>query len=200
MALIVQKYGGTSVANVDLIRNVARRVIRKQNEGHDVVVVLSAMAGETDRLLNLAHSVSPVPNLREVDVLISTGEQTTVALFCMAVQEEGFKARSLLGFQAKIITDDFYGRARIQDIDVTRIKSQLEQGRIVTVAGFQGLDGRGNITTLGRGGSDTTAVALAAALDADHRLFQPPESLNPLHAGGILSFLRAPSYPPGRSH
>jgi aspartate kinase len=167
MALIVQKYGGTSVANVDLIRNVARRVIRKQNEGHDVVVVLSAMAGETDRLLNLAHSVSPVPNLREVDVLISTGEQTTVALFCMAVQEEGFGARSLLGFQAKIITDDFYGRARIRDIDVTRIKSQLEQGRIVAVAGFQGLDERGNITTLGRGGSDTTAVAVAAALEAD---------------------------------
>ncbi|MBW2621408.1 MAG: aspartate kinase [Deltaproteobacteria bacterium] len=167
MALIVQKYGGTSVANVELIRNVARRVIRKQNEGHDVVVVLSAMAGETDRLLTLAHSMSPVPNLREVDVLISTGEQTTVALFCMAVQEEGFKARSLLGFQAKIITDDFYGQARIQDIDVTRINSQLEQGRIVVVAGFQGLDERGNITTLGRGGSDTTAVALAAALKAD---------------------------------
>lgn len=167
MALIVQKYGGTSVGDVDLIKNVARRVIRKQNEGNDVVVVLSAMAGETDRLLKLAHTVTPDPNLREVDVLISTGEQVTIALFCMAVNDEGLEARSLLGFQAKIITDDLYGRARIQDIDVTRIKSQLDQGRIVAVAGFQGLDERGNITTLGRGGSDTTAVAVAAALDAD---------------------------------
>ncbi len=167
MALIVQKYGGTSVGDVDLIKNVARRVIRKQNEGHDVVVVLSAMAGETDRLLKLAHTVTPDPDLREIDVLISTGEQVTIALFCMAVHDEGLEARSLLGFQAKIITDDFYGRARIQDIDVTRIKSQLGQGRIVAVAGFQGLDERGNITTLGRGGSDTTAVAVAAALDAD---------------------------------
>lgn len=167
MALIVQKYGGTSVGDVDLIKSVARRVIRKQNEGNDVVVVLSAMAGETDRLLKLAHTVTPDPNLREVDVLISTGEQITIALFCMAVNDEGLEARSLLGFQAKIITDDLYGRARIQDIDVTRIKSQLDQGRIVAVAGFQGLDERGNITTLGRGGSDTTAVALAAALDAD---------------------------------
>lgn len=167
MELIVQKYGGTSVGDVDLIKNVARRVIRKKNEGHDVVVVLSAMAGETDRLLKLAHAVTPDPNLREVDVLISTGEQVTIALFCMAVNDEGLEARSLLGFQAKIITDDLYGRARIQDIDVTRIKSQLDQGRIVAVAGFQGLDERGNITTLGRGGSDTTAVALAAALDAD---------------------------------
>lgn len=167
MALIVQKYGGTSVGDVDLIKNVARRVIRKQNEGNDVVVVLSAMAGETDRLLKLAHTVTPDPNLREVDVLISTGEQVTIALFCMAVNDEGLEARSLLGFQAKIITDDLYGRARIQDVDVTRIKSQLDQGRIVAVAGFQGLDERGNITTLGRGGSDTTAVALAAALDAD---------------------------------
>ncbi|MEE9517599.1 MAG: aspartate kinase [Candidatus Adiutricales bacterium] len=167
MALIVQKYGGTSVGDVDLIKNVARRVIRKQNEGNDVVVVLSAMAGETDRLLKLAHTVTPDPDLREIDVLISTGEQVTIALFCMAVHDEGLEARSLLGFQAKIITDDFYGRARIQDIDVTRIKSQLDQGRIVAVAGFQGLDERGNITTLGRGGSDTTAVALAAALDAD---------------------------------
>jgi len=167
MALIVQKYGGTSVGDVDLIKNVARRVIRKQNEGNDVVVVLSAMAGETDRLLKLAHTVTPDPDLREIDVLISTGEQVTIALFCMAVHDEGLEARSLLGFQAKIITDDFYGQARIQDIDVTRIKSQLDQGRIVAVAGFQGLDERGNITTLGRGGSDTTAVALAAALDAD---------------------------------
>jgi len=167
MALIVQKYGGTSVGSLDLIRKVADRVIRTKNEGNQVVVVLSAMSGETDRLLDMAHSIAGNPVLREVDVLISTGEQVSIALFALAVNDMGHEARSLLGFQAKVLTDDFYGRARIQDVDVTRIKEQLERGRIVAVAGFQGLDERGNITTLGRGGSDTTAVAMAAALKAD---------------------------------
>jgi len=168
MALVVQKYGGTSVGNLDLIRRVAERVIRtKKSEGRQVVVVLSAMSGETDRLLGLANEISENPDPREVDVLISTGEQVSVSLFCMAVRDMGVKARSLLGFQAKIMTDNLYGRARIQDIDVTRIHDLLDRGYIVAVAGFQGLDERGNITTLGRGGSDTTAVALAAALEAD---------------------------------
>ncbi|MBW1708543.1 MAG: aspartate kinase [Deltaproteobacteria bacterium] len=168
MALIVQKYGGTSLGSLDLIRQVAERVIQtRKREGHQVVVVLSAMAGETDRLIGMAGDISESPDPREVDVLISTGEQVSVALFCMAVRDLGFKARSLLGFQAKIITDNLYGRARIQDIDVTRIRDLLDRGNIVAVAGFQGFDERGNITTLGRGGSDTTAVALAAALEAD---------------------------------
>ncbi|MBW2060445.1 MAG: aspartate kinase [Deltaproteobacteria bacterium] len=168
MALIVQKFGGTSVADLDLIRKVAQRVIHtKKNEGHQVVVVLSAMAGETDRLLDMAGDISTKPDAREVDVLISTGEQVSVSLFCMAVRDLGYKARSLLGFQARIMTNDLYGQARIQDIDVSRIRDLLDRGYIVAVAGFQGLDERGNITTLGRGGSDTTAVALAAALKAD---------------------------------
>ncbi|MEW6267255.1 MAG: aspartate kinase [Thermodesulfobacteriota bacterium] len=167
MALYVQKYGGTSVGSPDLIRKVAAKVIQKRKEGHDLVVVLSAMAGETDRLLRLARDMSPQPDPREVDVLISTGEQVSVALFCLACQNLGQGARSLLGFQAKILTDHLYGKARIVGIDTTRIHDQLERGRIVAVAGFQGLDERGNITTLGRGGSDTTAVALAATLKAD---------------------------------
>ncbi|MBW2086486.1 MAG: aspartate kinase, partial [Deltaproteobacteria bacterium] len=139
----------------------------KKNEGHQVVVVLSAMAGETDRLLDMACDISTKPDAREVDVLISTGEQVSVSHFCMAVRDLGYKARSLLGFQARIMTNDLYGQARIQDIDVSRIRDLLDRGYIVAVAGFQGLDERGNITTLGRGGSDTTAVALAAALKAD---------------------------------
>jgi len=167
MALIVQKYGGTSVGSLELIQQVADRVIRVKNEGNQVVVVLSAMSGETDRLLNMARSIARKPVLREVDVLISTGEQVSIALFSLAVNDRGHEARSLLGFQAKVLTDDFYGGARIQDIDVSRIKDQLARGRIVAVAGFQGMDTRGNITTLGRGGSDTTAVAMAAALKAD---------------------------------
>jgi len=166
MALVVQKFGGTSVGSLDLIGKVADRVIRRKREGHDMVVVLSAMAGETDRLLGLARQMTASPDPREVDVLISTGEQVSVALFSLACQARGVEARSLLGFQAKIVTDDLYGKARIIDIDTSRILDQLQRGRIVTVAGFQGLDERGNITTLGRGGSDTTAVALAAALKA----------------------------------
>jgi len=166
MALMVQKFGGTSVGSLDLIRKVADRVIRRKREGNDMVVVLSAMAGETDRLLGLARQMTPMPDPREVDVLISTGEQVSVALFCLACQAHGVEARSLLGFQAKVVTDDLYGKAQIIDIDTSRILDQLNRGRIVAVAGFQGLDMRGNITTLGRGGSDTTAVALAAALKA----------------------------------
>jgi aspartate kinase len=167
MALIVQKYGGTSVGGLDLIRRVANRVIQSKREGHDMVVVLSAMAGETDRLLGLAREMSPLPDPREVDVLISTGEQVTVALFCLACQSMGYEARSLLGHQARVRTDQLYGKARITGIEADRIRDQLDRGRVVAVAGFQGMDEKGNITTLGRGGSDTTAVALAGALKAD---------------------------------
>ncbi|MBW1712498.1 MAG: aspartate kinase [Deltaproteobacteria bacterium] len=167
MGLIVQKYGGTSVANLDRIRNVAERVLKTYFQGHQVVVVLSAMAGETNRLLNLGHEMTPNPSPREMDVLLATGEQVSVALLAMALNSMGVEARSLLGDQAKIVTDEVYGRARIADVDTARIRQELKKGRIVAVAGFQGRDENGNITTLGRGGSDTTAVALAAALKAD---------------------------------
>jgi len=167
MALIVQKYGGTSVGSIEKIKNVAKRVIRFFNEGNQMVVVLSAMAGQTDRLIQLAHQVCDDPDRRELDVLMTTGEQVSVALFSMAVKSMGYDACSLLGFQVKIFTDDFYGKARIHNIDTTRIREELSQNRIVAVAGFQGIDPHGNLTTLGRGGSDTTAVALAAALKAD---------------------------------
>ncbi|MBF0529842.1 MAG: aspartate kinase [Deltaproteobacteria bacterium] len=167
MGLYVWKFGGTSVGNLDLIQKVAARVISKKEEGHDMVIVLSAMAGETDRLLNMARKMATLPDPREVDVLISTGEQVSVALFCLACQAMGVEARSLLGFQARILTNHLYGKAEIKDIDTTRIRQHLGRGRIVAVAGFQGQDDRGNITTLGRGGSDTTAVALSAALKAD---------------------------------
>ncbi len=167
MALIVQKYGGTSVADLDRIRNVAERVLKTYFQGHQVVVVLSAMAGQTDQLLALAKKMTALPDPREVDVLLSTGEQISVALFSMAVNSMGVVSRSLLGHQAKIVTDQIYGRARIVDVDTTRIREELNRGRVVAVAGFQGLDDNGDITTLGRGGSDTTAVALAAALKAD---------------------------------
>jgi aspartate kinase len=166
MSLVVQKYGGTSVGTIEKIRNVARRVIETKKEGNDVVVVLSAMAGETDRLLRLAQEMSENPSPREQDVLVSTGEQVSVALFSMAVQSMGYKATSLLGFQATIYTDHSYGRARISEIDTRRIMEEIRRDKIVAVAGFQGLDEKGNITTLGRGGSDTTAVAIAAALKA----------------------------------
>jgi aspartate kinase len=167
MALIIQKYGGTSVADVERIRNVAKRVLRSYEEGHKMVVVLSAMAGQTDFLVRLAHDMSAEPDPRELDVLLSTGEQITISLFAMAVKSMGYDARSLLGFQVPIRTDRLYGKARIYEVDTARIKQELEENRIVTVAGFQGLDESGNITTLGRGGSDTTAVALAASLHAD---------------------------------
>ncbi|RLT92610.1 aspartate kinase [Ketobacter sp.] len=167
MALIVQKYGGTSVGTIDRIRNVAKRVERFRDEGHDVVVVVSAMSGETNRLLALANEMTSKPSPRELDVLVTTGEQVTIALLSMALQSDGYDARSYTGGQVRILTDDSFGKARIQDIDAERIRSDLAKGRVVVVAGFQGVDDEGNITTLGRGGSDTTGVALAAALKAD---------------------------------
>jgi len=167
MALIVQKYGGTSVGSIEKIRAVAEKVLKAAGEGNRMVVVLSAMAGQTDGLIRLARELTDDPDPRELDVLMSTGEQVSVALFAMAVKSMGHDARSFLGFQAGIHTDDLFGKARIHDIETEGIIRNLEDGRIVTVAGFQGIDDRGDITTLGRGGSDTTAVALAAALKAD---------------------------------
>jgi aspartate kinase len=167
MALIVQKYGGTSVGSIEKIQNVARKVIEEQKKGNRLVVVLSAMAGQTNKLIELAHQMTEDPDRREMDVLISTGEQVSIALFSMAVKSMGHEACSLLGFQVGIKTDQIYGKARIQEIETARIFQELDKNQIVSVAGFQGLDDDGNITTLGRGGSDTTAVALAAALNAD---------------------------------
>jgi aspartate kinase len=167
MALVVQKYGGTSVADLERIQNVAQRVVRVRSTGNDVVVVLSAMAGVTDQLVELASRITDDPNIRELDVLLATGEQTTVALLCIMLESMGCPAKSLLGYQAQIVTNRAFGRARIMEIDATRINDLISQGKVVAVAGFQGRDTRGNITTLGRGGSDTSAVALAAALKAD---------------------------------
>ena len=167
MALIVQKYGGTSVGTIERIWNVADRVIRTREKGNQVVVVVSAMAGKTDELIKLAHEITPSPDPREMDVLLATGEQVSIALLSMALKEKGVEARSYLGGQAGIITDDAFGKARIQSIASEAIKKDLEEGKVVVVAGFQGVDEQNNITTLGRGGSDTTAVALAAALEAD---------------------------------
>ena len=166
MALIVQKFGGTSVGSLDRIAAVAARVVSARAGGDDVVVVVSAMGGETDRLLDLARSVQERPDPRELDVLLSTGEQVTIALLAMALQAEGCAARSYTGSQVRIRTDNAHNKARILHIDDRRIREDLAAGRVVVVAGFQGVDGDGNITTLGRGGSDTTAVALAAALGA----------------------------------
>ncbi len=167
MSLIVQKYGGTSVASVGHIEAVADKVARFRDEGHDVVVVLSAMAGETNRLAALAREVMEQPTPREMDVLLATGEQVTIALLCMALERRGLGARSFTGGQVRILTDESHTRARIREVDSTRMLAQLEQGNVVVVAGFQGVTEHGCITTLGRGGSDTTAVALAAALEAD---------------------------------
>ncbi len=167
MALIVQKYGGTSVGSIEKIQAVAERVVEAHKKGNRMVVVLSAMAGQTDGLIKMAKEIDPDPDARELDVLMATGEQVSVALFAIALKSMGYDARSLLGFQAAIHTDDLYGKARIQDIHIDRMTRNLDAGRIVTVAGFQGVNARGDITTLGRGGSDTTAVALAAALGAD---------------------------------
>lgn len=167
MSLIVQKYGGTSVGDLDRIKEVADRVIRTRQAGHDVVVIVSAMAGETNRLIAMAHGISLAPNQREYDQLISTGEQVTIALLSLALQEKGQPAISFLGHQVKIVTDSVHSKARIQQIDAQLIGPNLKDGKVVVVAGFQGMDAQGNITTLGRGGSDTTAVALAAALKAD---------------------------------
>ena len=163
---IVQKFGGTSVADIDKIRNVAQKVIREKGRG-EVIVVLSAMAGETDRLIALAHKAAESPEAREYDSLISTGEQVTVTLLAMVLNSMGYKAKSFLGFQVKILTDKVHKKARIMLVDTEEIKNELKCGTIVVVAGFQGVDKDNNITTLGRGGSDTSAVALAAALKAD---------------------------------
>mgnify|MGYP001092619662 FL=1 len=167
MSLIVQKYGGTSVGTVDRIKAVAEKVAAGHRAGDQIVVAVSAMSGETNRLIGLARDIQEEPNLREMDVLVSTGEQVTIALLCMALQEAGVEARSYTGGQVRILTDNAHGKARIQEIDGHRIKDDLDAGKVVVVAGFQGADDAGNITTLGRGGSDTTAVALAAALEAD---------------------------------
>jgi len=165
--LVVQKYGGTSVRDVERIQNVAWRAIEYKGRGMDVIVVVSAMSGETDKLLGLAHQIAKFPDEREVDVLISTGEQVTSALLAITLKEMGHKAKSLLADQIRIISDSSFGTARIASIEDAKIVSELKDGNIIIVPGFQGVDGEGNITTLGRGGSDTTAVALAAALKAD---------------------------------
>ncbi|MCK5254955.1 MAG: aspartate kinase, partial [Deltaproteobacteria bacterium] len=167
MALIVQKYGGTSVATIDKIKHVAKKVVEAKKAGNDLVVVVSAMAGETDRLIELAHKIVDKPHEREYDVLVSTGEQVSIALLSMAIQDLGFRAVSFLGFQIGIVTNDDFTKARILDIDSEKIANELKGGSIIVIAGFQGIDKQSNVTTLGRGGSDTTAVAVAATLKAD---------------------------------
>ena len=167
MALIVQKYGGTSVGNPERIKNVAKRVAKWKARGHQLVVVVSAMSGETNRLIALAKEVQAQPDPRELDVVVSTGEQVTIGLLAMALKAEGLEAVSYTGAQVKILTDSAFNKARIQSIDDAPMRADLDAGRVVIVAGFQGVDEQGNITTLGRGGSDTTGVALAAALAAD---------------------------------
>ena len=168
MALYVQKYGGTSVGSVERIEAVAEKVQGFKQQGHDIVVVVSAMSGETNRLIGLAKEIQPqTPSPREMDVLLSTGEQVTIALLCMALEKRGVPARSYTGSQVKILTDSSHMKARIEDIEVSSMQADLAEGRVIVVAGFQGVDVDGNITTLGRGGSDTTGVALAAALKAD---------------------------------
>ena len=167
MSLIVQKYGGTSVGTVERIEAVAKKVAASHQEGNQLVVAVSAMSGETNRLIDLANEISSDTNLREMDVLVSTGEQVTIALLCMALQKLGIDALSYTGSQVRILTDNAHGKARIKEIDSHRLQGALQAGKVVVVAGFQGVDEEGNITTLGRGGSDTTAVALAAALQAD---------------------------------
>ncbi|PCI58086.1 MAG: aspartate kinase [Methylophilaceae bacterium] len=167
MALIVQKYGGTSVANAERIRSLASRVGRFKKMGHQIVVVVSAMSGETNRLIGLAKEITLDPDPRELDVIVSTGEQVTIGMTCLALQELGLKAKSYTGSQVRILTNDSHGKARIIDIDGQNMQKDLDDGYVVVVAGFQGCDANGNITTLGRGGSDITGVALAAALKAD---------------------------------
>ena len=167
MTLIVQKYGGTSVGSTERIKNVARRIARFQSRGQQIVVVVSAMSGETNRLIALAREFQVHPAPRELDVMVSTGEQVSVALLSMALMDLGIKAKSYTGPQVRILTDSAYTKARILKIDEDKIRADLDAGYVVAVAGFQGVDEDGNITTLGRGGSDTTAVALAAALGAD---------------------------------
>ena len=167
MGLIVQKFGGTSVADLDRIRNVAKRVARTYDQGNDVVVILSAMAGVTDNLINMARQVTGTPSKRELDVLLATGEQTTAALLAMTLSAMNYSAASVLGHQARVVTDCAFGNARILDINADPIQTLIQDRKIVVIAGFQGCDVNGNITTLGRGGSDTSAVAIAAAINAD---------------------------------
>jgi len=167
VTLVVQKYGGTSVGDVGRIQRVARRIVEVKRAGHDVVVVMSAMAGETDRLLQLAHEITESPNERELDVILATGEQVAIGLLSLAIQACGAKARSFTGTQVRILTDNVHTKARILNIDVERIRQALREGKIAIVAGFQGVSAEEEVTTLGRGGSDLTAVALAAALNAD---------------------------------
>ncbi len=167
MGLIVQKFGGTSVADLDRIRNVAKRVAKTFDQGNDVVVILSAMAGVTDDLIEMANKVTSSPDKRELDVLLATGEQTTAALLSMTLQSMNYPAQSMLGYQAEVVTDHTFGNARILEIGASRIKDLIKKHNIIVIAGFQGCDTQGNITTLGRGGSDTSAVAVAAAIQAD---------------------------------
>jgi aspartate kinase len=167
MSLLVQKFGGTSVATAERIEAVADKISSFHNRGDSIVVVVSAMSGETNRLIELARSIDKAPSSREMDVLLSTGEQVTVALLCIALHKRGCKAKSYIGSQVPILTDDAHSKARILDIESSRIEKDLAEGQVIIVAGFQGVDEQGNITTLGRGGSDTTAVALAVALKAE---------------------------------
>jgi len=167
MALVVQKYGGTSMGSVERIRNVAKRVAKTYDAGNDMVVVVSAMSGETNKLVALANEVSEFPDSREYDVLVAAGEQVSIALLAMCLKAMGYKAKSYLGFQIPIITDSAYSKARIEEISDEKMRADLKDGTILIVAGFQGVDSQGSITTLGRGGSDTSAVAMAAALKAD---------------------------------
>jgi aspartate kinase len=167
MALVVQKYGGTSVGTIDKIRNVAKRIARTHDDGNEVVVIVSAMSGETNKLVAMANEMCEFPSEREYDVLVSTGEQVTIALLSMCLQSMGYKAKSYLGHQIPILTDSASSKARIKEIGQDNIRQDLNGGSIVVVAGFQGIDAEGNITTMGRGGSDTSAVAVAAALKAD---------------------------------
>ncbi|GAB4300645.1 MAG: aspartate kinase [Desulfuromonadia bacterium] len=167
MALVVQKYGGTSMGSIERIRNVARRVAKTYDEGNDMVVVVSAMSGETNKLVALANEMTDLPDLREYDVMVSTGETVSIALLSICLNSMGYKAKSYQGWQVPVITDSSFSKARIEEIPDDRIRKDLKDGYIVVVAGFQGIDRQGNVTTLGRGGSDTSAVAVAAALKAD---------------------------------
>ena len=167
MALVVQKYGGTSVGTVDRIKNVAKRIIKTYDAGNDLIVVVSAMSGETNKLVALANEICEIPDGREYDVVVATGEQVTIGLLAMCLKSLGYKAKSYQGWQVPIVTDNSCTKARIESIDDANIRADLKKGTIVIVAGFQGIDADGNVTTLGRGGSDTSAVALAAALKAD---------------------------------
>jgi aspartate kinase len=167
MALVVQKYGGTSIGTTDRIKNVAKRIIKTYDAGNDLIVVVSAMSGETNKLVALANDICEIPDGREYDVVVATGEQVTIGLLAMCLKSLGYKAKSYQGWQVPIITDDSCTKARIESIDDANIRADLKKGTIVVVAGFQGIDADGNVTTLGRGGSDTSAVALAAALKAD---------------------------------